>query len=89
MSETVSRTFTAPEVAVRFKCDLHPWNFAYVGVFTHPFFAVTGEDGRFTIPNVPPGRYTLEIFHPKTGKSAKEIVVSNGRTVTEFSVRAK
>ena len=89
MSETVSRTFTASEVAVRFKCDLHPWNSAYVGVFTHPFFAVSGEDGRFSISNVPPGRYALEIFHPKTGKSAKEIVVSNGKSVMDFSVMAK
>ena len=86
MSRTLSRAFATPEVAVRFKCDLHPWNFAYVGVFAHPFFAVTDPDGRFTISDVPPGRYTLEIFHPKTGTSAKAVVVSNGKTVVNFAV---
>jgi len=89
ISETVSRTFTVPEMPVRFKCDLHPWNYAYVGVFAHPFFAVTGNDGRFVIPDVPPGRYTLEIFQPKAGRSSKEVEVSAGRTVVDFILLAK
>src|SRR6185436_13419689 len=53
--DAVPRTFTEPEVPVRFKCDLHPWNYAYVGVFSHPFFAVTDELGRYTISGVPVG----------------------------------
>ena len=35
------------------KCDVHPWMSAYVGVFSHPFFAVTGDDGKFTIAGLP------------------------------------
>jgi hypothetical protein len=69
------RTFTNPEVPVRFKCDLHPWNYAYLGVFAHPYFAVTDEQGRFTIRGVPAGRYSVEIFHPRSGTSAKPVIV--------------
>ena len=55
----MSKTFTAPEVMVRFKCDVHGWMAAYVGVVAHPFFAVTGADGSFSLTGVPPGTYTV------------------------------
>lgn len=74
---------------VRFKCDLHPWNYAYVGVFAHPFFAVTDERGHFTIRGVPAGRYTLEMFHPKGGTSAKPIVPTDKAATVDFEVTAR
>ena len=40
-----TRTFAEPEVMVKFKCDVHPWMAAYVGVLPHPFFSTTGGDG--------------------------------------------
>jgi Carboxypeptidase regulatory-like domain len=80
-------TFSEPEVAVQFKCDLHPWNFAYVGVFAHPYFAVTDEQGRFSIPGVPAGQYTLETFHPSCSTSSKTIAVTNGTTTVDFEVK--
>jgi len=86
---TSTWTFAKPEAPIRFKCDLHPWNVAYVGVFSHPYFAITDKDGAFAIPSVPPGRYTLEIYHPNSGKSAKEVVVSDDRTLADFTVTAK
>ena len=89
IGQTVSTSFSIPEVPVRVKCDLHPWNYTYLGIFAHPFFTVTDKDGRLTIPYVPPGRYTLEIFHPRTGKSAREVIVSTGKIVTDFTVTAK
>jgi len=58
--------FRKQEILVRFKCDVHPWEFAYVGVVEHPFFAVTDKEGRFIISNVPPGDYVLEAYHLKT-----------------------
>jgi hypothetical protein len=58
--------FQKQEVLVRFKCDVHPWMFAYVGVIEHPFFAVTDKEGSFIITNVPPGDYLLEAYHLKT-----------------------
>lgn len=74
LDKGAGRTFTEPEVPVRFKCDLHPWNYAYVGVFAHPFFAVTDKQGQFAIRGVPRGRYALGIFHPKSRTSSKPLL---------------
>lgn len=75
---TIKRKFTAPEVMVRVKCDVHPWMAAYIGVLTHPFFAVSAEDGTFTIANVPPGTYTIEAWHEKMGTQTATVTVADG-----------
>ena len=49
------------------KCNQHPWMKAYVGVLKHPFFAVSAEDGSFTISGVPPGTYTVVAWHEGPG----------------------
>lgn len=72
----IRRTFESPEVMVPIRCDVHPWMRAYVGVLPHPYFAVTSADGAFEIKNVPPGRYTLEVWHEKLG--TQRIVVDVG-----------
>ena len=51
----MNHTFTAKEVMVPFKCDVHGWMNAYVGVLDHPYFAVTGADGTFELKGLPPG----------------------------------
>jgi plastocyanin len=63
-----------PEVFLRFKCDVHPWMFAYVGYVEHGHFAVTKEDGSFTIKDVPPGTYEIEAVHRKTHTKGEGIV---------------
>ena len=47
--------------------DLHPWVQAWLVVAPHPFVAVTGADGAFRFDNVPPGRYTLMVWHERLG----------------------
>ena len=74
----VTKTFATPELFVTFKCDVHPWMFAYACVVEHPWFAVTDEDGAFQIPNLPPGTYTLAAVHRKAGELTREIVVGEG-----------
>ncbi|MEZ5283521.1 MAG: hypothetical protein R2712_01685 [Vicinamibacterales bacterium] len=44
---------------VRVFCDIHSHMSAFILVFAHPFYAVTGVDGHFSIPQVPPGTYTV------------------------------
>jgi plastocyanin len=66
-SEKKMRTFDKEEIGILFKCNVHPWMRAYVSVLPHPFFAVTAEDGSFTIKGLPPGEYTLEAWHEKFG----------------------
>ncbi len=66
-------TFANPEI-VRFKCDVHPWMSAYLGVFANPYFATTDADGNFTLKNVPAGKYQAVIYHPKTHGALEGIV---------------
>lgn len=51
------------EQSIQVKCDIHFWMSAFLHVLSHPFFAVTGDDGVFIIPDVPPGDYTLSTWH--------------------------
>ena len=67
--------FTTSEVMVPFRCDVHPWMFAYVGVVDHPFFAVTGADGSFNIEGLPPGTYTIEAWHERLGAQTQTITI--------------
>jgi hypothetical protein len=89
----LDHVFPNQEVFLRFKCDVHPWMFAYVGVVDHPFFAVSGKDGTFTIKNVPPGKYTIEAVHRKThptGKGeTKEVTVAADGGKVDFVIEVK
>jgi plastocyanin len=85
---TIKRKFTAPEIMVRVKCDVHPWMAAYVGVLSHPFFAVSGEDGSFTIANVPAGTYTIEAWHEKMGTQTASVTVADGAATADFTFKA-
>ena len=73
-----SHTFTTtePGVVVPFKCDVHGWMNAYAGVMEHPYFAVTKPDGSFSIPNLPPGTYTLAAWHERLGTQEQSITVA-------------
>jgi len=73
-------TFTAPEVMVRFKCDVHNWMAAYVGVLAHPFFAVSKADGTFEIKGLPPGTYTVEAWHEKFGTREQKVTIGEKQT---------
>jgi hypothetical protein len=75
---TLERTFDKVEVMLPFKCDVHPWMSAYVGVLNHPFFAVTGADGSFSIGRLPAGTYTVEAWHEVLGTRSQEVTVTAG-----------
>ena len=57
------------------KCDVHPWMQSYVGVFSHPFFAVTGADGKYTIKDLPAGTYEVEAWHERLGTQKQSVTV--------------
>jgi plastocyanin len=71
-----NHTFTAKEVMVPFKCDVHGWMNAYAGVLDHPFFATTDASGKFEIKGLPPGDYTIEAWHEKLGTQEQKITVA-------------
>lgn len=68
--------FTVPEIMVPLKCDVHPWMNSYIGVLDHPFYAVSAEDGGFTIEGVPAGDYTIEAWHESLGTKTMSVTVS-------------
>jgi hypothetical protein len=72
----VKRTFVTREVMVPVKCNVHAWMNAYIGVLEHPYFAVSDESGRFSLPPLPPGTYTIEIWHERFGTQTQQVTVA-------------
>ncbi|HEY3767770.1 MAG TPA: hypothetical protein VGN44_03780 [Candidatus Angelobacter sp.] len=71
----ITKTFSKPEVMIPVQCNQHPWMRAYIGVLTHPYFAVSATDGTFAIKNLPPGDYTLAAVHEKFGEQTMKVTV--------------
>lgn len=77
-----------PEPVFPVKCDVHPWMRAYAAVMTHPYFAVTGKDGTFTIKDLPAGTYDVEAWHEKLGTQTAKVTVGASDTKTaDFSFK--
>jgi plastocyanin len=77
---TFSKQFDKPEIMVHVKCDVHPWMSAYIGVLDHPYYAVTDANGSFSIPDLPPGTYTVEAWHEKFGAQTQSVTVGPAPT---------
>jgi len=85
----LKRIFSRPEVMIPIKCNVHPWMRAYVGVVSHPFFAVTGADGSFEISGIPPGDYVVEAWHERFGTTEQNVTVGEKETQTaDFSFQS-
>ena len=68
-------------------CDTHAWMLGFVHIFDHPFFAVTNEQGVFSIPDLPSGSYVLKAWHEDGGIRTQEITIPDSgdvRVVFEF-----
>jgi plastocyanin len=87
-SEAKMQSFPRQEVMIPVKCNIHPWMRSYIGVVSHPFFAVTGDDGTFTIKGLPPGTYTVETWHEKYGTQDQQVTVGAKESKTvDFSLK--
>jgi plastocyanin len=81
----VSTSFDKPEAMFHIKCDVHPWMSAFLGVFSHPFFSVTGTDGKFTISGLDPGTYEITAWHEKLAPKTVTITVgANDKKTQDF-----
>ena len=69
------RTFATREVMVPFKCDVHAWMQAFVGVLDHPYFGTTTADGTVVLANLPPGTYTIEAWHETLGTRTAQVTI--------------
>jgi plastocyanin len=85
----IVKTFARAEQLIPVKCNQHPWMKAYINVLSHPYFAVTKEDGTFEIKGVPPGTYTLVAWHEKLGEKTAQVKVdAKGTVTTDFAYDA-
>ena len=73
-------TFEKPEVMIPVKCDVHSWMSSYIGVLSHPYFAVSGDDGSFDLSKLPAGTYTIEAWHEKYGAQTQQVTVGDGES---------
>jgi len=84
-----SKKFVRPEIMIPVKCKQHPWMSAYVGVTRNPFYAVTGNDGTFTLKGLPAGDYTLEAWTATFGAQQQKVTVRPKELTTmSFTFRA-
>ena len=82
-------TLKLPEPPFNVRCDVHPWMSAWIGVFAHRWFAVTADDGSFSITHVPPGNYTLAAWHEALPLQRQNVTVSEASaTVVRFTFPA-
>jgi plastocyanin len=83
------RTFAAPEMMVKVKCDVHPWMTGYIGVMDHPFYATTGDDGTYTIKGLPAGEYEIVAWHEKLGEQTSKVKVGDDAATADFTFKAE
>jgi hypothetical protein len=79
----IEKKFPRAETLIPVKCNQHPWMKANVGVLAHPYFAVSGKDGSYTIKNVPPGTYTLVFWHETKGEQTQQVTVAAKESKTQ------
>ena len=74
----------SPYIAIN--CEAHNFMFGFMMAPKHPYAVVVGDDGSFSIDDVPPGKYTVKVWHPRLGiKKAKVTVPAKGVVETNFT----
>ncbi len=72
------------------KCNIHPWMHGTFAVLKNSHYAISGGDGGFALPNLPPGKYTVTAFHESYGDQSQEVTISGSETKTvSFTFKAK
>ena len=84
-----SEKFGKPEF-IPVKCNIHPWMHSSFAVLKNSHYAVSGGDGGFTLPNLPPGKYTVTAWHESYGDQTQDVTISGNETKTiSFVFKAK
>ncbi len=75
--------FEEPEI-VKIECDLHGWMSAWIIVTDNSFFDISGKEGTYSIPDLPPGKYTVSAWHEVLGSKSQKVTVKDGDTEINF-----
>lgn len=85
----LSKTFEFPET-IKLTCDVHKWMSAWIIVQDNPYYAITDDNGKFKIGDVPSGTYTLQVWQESLGKATQEVAVKAGEeTKADFELEKK
>lgn len=71
----LKRKFTVPEVMIPVKCNVHAWMKGYIAVLDHPYFAISANDGEFSLKGLPPGQYTIAAWHESFGEKTEQVTL--------------
>jgi TonB family protein len=74
------KKFPVAERFIQISCSHHPWEKAYLAVFSNPFFAVSNQDGRYEIKGIPPGEYTIIAWHEHYGERTSHVTIGSNQT---------
>jgi hypothetical protein len=87
---SVTKPLPANPELIKIKCDAHEWMHAWIMELGNPYYTTTGADGHFTLKDVPPGSYTLQVWHEAAGEKSEPVVVTAGKTTkTNIALAAK
>ena len=68
-------------------CEIHKWMRGAILVVDNPYYAIVQKDGSFNIPNVPPGKYHVAVWHPERGKKTFQVTVpANGNARIDATI---
>lgn len=77
-----TETFAKEEATFTIKCDVHPWMQAYMKVLSNPFYAVTKDDGKFTLAGLDPGTYEVEAWQERLPAQTQSVTITGKETKT-------
>ena len=85
-----TKQFNQAEAMIPVRCNNHPWMNAFIDVSETPFYAITGDDGQFSLKGLPAGDYTLAAVHEKLGEQTMKVTVkAQGTTDAKFTFAMK
>jgi len=63
------------------RCNIHPWMRGYIAVLKTSHYSLTGDDGAFSLNNLPPGKYTITAWHETLGKQTQEVTITGNENL--------
>jgi hypothetical protein len=85
----VEKSWKAPEF-IEVKCNIHPWMHGWFAVLKTNHYSITGDSGGFSLPSLPPGKYTVTAWHEDYGTQTQEVTITGNETKSiDFSFKAK